>query len=162
MALGVGLLILRYIFLTAMLAFVVVMLWQMIRHLPLPSEDAAPSQATSQRSRTPAPRPRRIVAALVVHDPGQTDLKPGQAIPLNDKNHIGRAPNNSVVIDDPHVSRAHAFIGRRGAAWILVDKGSANGTFLNGQRISRPVALRHGDVISVGTVTFSFRLVAEE
>ncbi len=181
MATGMGLLVLRYLFLAALWGFVVLTLRQMIRYLPLPPTDR-PGDRTRQRrapdqDRQPPPAPggtRRVLrpvrsrakpsaqnapkAELVVLDPGASGLKAGATVPLGDKAHIGRAPSNSVVVDDPHVSRAHAFIGRRGDAWILVDKGSSNGTYLNGRPVSRPVALRDGDLIVIGTVTFAFRL----
>jgi hypothetical protein len=55
------------------------------------------------------------------------------------------------------VSRAHARIERRGAAWVLLDRASANGTHLNGAALAASAALRDGDRIRVGAVTFEFR-----
>lgn len=64
---------------------------------------------------------------------------------------IGRAATNRVVILDNKVSRAHAIIHfQNNADYVLVDLGSANGTHVNGRRISSPVCLKNGDNIKFG------------
>jgi ABC-type multidrug transport system ATPase subunit len=73
---------------------------------------------------------------------------------------IGRAADNQVVIADLSVSRYHAELRRnpRGG-YTIVDLGSHNGTFVNGQRVeSAPVTDR--DIIGIGPATY--RLVGEE
>jgi len=65
---------------------------------------------------------------------------------------IGRAVDNDIVVTSKRVSREHACIRRDGRKWILEDRGSANGTFLNGERILSSVELRDGDQISVGGI----------
>ncbi len=49
---------------------------------------------------------------------------------------IGRDPAGDVVIDNPNVSRVHAVISHDGAAWVLRDQGSFQGTFRDGQAVS--------------------------
>ena len=64
---------------------------------------------------------------------------------------IGRAPFNDVLLDDVGVSRQHARIQSDSAGYWIIDSGSANGTFVNGERVSdRPRLLRHLDRIEVG------------
>ncbi len=70
---------------------------------------------------------------------------------------IGRGPENDMVLNDGAVSRAHARIERRGAAWVLLDRASANGTQLNGAPLAAAATLRDGDRIRFGAVTFEFR-----
>ena len=73
---------------------------------------------------------------------------------------IGRADDNEVVVSDLSVSRYHAELhkGPRGG-YEIVDLGSHNGTYLNGQRvIGAPVT--ESDVIGIGIATF--RLVGDE
>ncbi len=69
---------------------------------------------------------------------------------------IGRGVENDIVIPSKRVSREHACIRRAGKRLILEDLGSTNGTFLNGERILSPAALRDGDRITIGELTFEF------
>jgi ABC-type multidrug transport system ATPase subunit len=73
---------------------------------------------------------------------------------------IGRAQDNQVVIADLSVSRYHAELRRNPhGGYTIVDLGSHNGTFVNGQRVeSAPVTER--DIINIGPATY--RLVGEE
>jgi pSer/pThr/pTyr-binding forkhead associated (FHA) protein len=62
---------------------------------------------------------------------------------------IGRLPDNTIAIDNSAVSSHHVRIGREGPQFVVEDLGSTNGTFVNGDRITKR-ALRHGDTILVG------------
>jgi pSer/pThr/pTyr-binding forkhead associated (FHA) protein len=62
---------------------------------------------------------------------------------------IGRAPDNTVIIDNPAVSGHHARVFSESGAVILEDLNSTNGTFVNGQHSTRRV-LRSGDVLLIG------------
>ncbi|GAA4840741.1 hypothetical protein GCM10023201_33550 [Actinomycetospora corticicola] len=64
---------------------------------------------------------------------------------------IGRDERNDVVVEDLLASRRHAELLRRGDRWLLVDLGSANGTFVNGRRV-RTRAIGPGDVVAIGHV----------
>ena len=74
---------------------------------------------------------------------------------------IGRDPDSAVWIDVPGVSRRHALIriaaSQSGASAILEDLGSTNGTFLNGRRVTREVALEDGNAVTIGEATLTFR-----
>jgi len=71
---------------------------------------------------------------------------------------VGRAPGNDVVIEDAAVSAYHAKIERRDQTFWLVDLGSTNGSFVNGQKIREQV-VRHGDLLQFGeTVRARFEL----
>ena len=69
---------------------------------------------------------------------------------------IGRAVENDIVVSSKRISREHACVRRQGWRVILEDLGSANGTFLNGERILEPAQLRDGDHIKIGDVLFVF------
>ena len=42
----------------------------------------------------------------------------------------------------------------RGGLWILRDLGSTNGTTVNGRRVTGTVAVRDGDMVSFGRMSF--------
>jgi adenylate cyclase len=74
-----------------------------------------------------------------------------------DETHFGRAADsNDVVLDDGQVSRRHASIRRNGQEFTLVDLNSANGTFINGQRVKEHL-LRNGDSFSISRYTIEFK-----
>ncbi len=50
---------------------------------------------------------------------------------------IGRDPQADIVISDPRISWQHATLERRDGAWLLLDTGSTNGTFVSRQRLAR-------------------------
>ena len=62
---------------------------------------------------------------------------------------IGRDQRNDVVIADLLASRQHAELVRHGDRWLLTDLNSANGTFVNGQRIRRQ-EIGPDDVVGIG------------
>jgi pSer/pThr/pTyr-binding forkhead associated (FHA) protein len=61
----------------------------------------------------------------------------------------GRALDNDIVVSDRGTSRRHARIEYRDGTFLLTDLGSANGTFVNGQRVVE-THLQHGDKVKVG------------
>jgi serine phosphatase RsbU (regulator of sigma subunit) len=69
---------------------------------------------------------------------------------------IGRSSRNDICIGDPFASRLHAELKREGEQVILVDAGSANGTFLNGQRITGTIPLHPGDLIRIGETEIEY------
>jgi hypothetical protein len=69
---------------------------------------------------------------------------------------VGRDPDrNTVVLADTSVSREHARIAWENDAWMIEDKGSSNGVFLNEIKIKK-TALRHENVVRIGHVPFKF------
>jgi pSer/pThr/pTyr-binding forkhead associated (FHA) protein len=76
---------------------------------------------------------------------------------------IGRAPANDMTLDSSAVSREHAAIARREGRWYVEDRGSYNGTFLNGARVTpgAPLPLRHADRIEIGGESILFSSPAQ-
>lgn len=66
---------------------------------------------------------------------------------------IGRNPAAQVSVDDPTVSWDHAQIVTRDGAPAVVDLGSSNGTYLNGERVEQGILLA-GDELQIGGVIF--------
>src|SRR3954454_24571884 len=68
---------------------------------------------------------------------------------------VGRAPENTIHIDDPSVSSRHAQLHLVGETFHLQDLDSTNGTRVNGENVTS-VALRVGDRIRFGKVEACF------
>ncbi len=68
---------------------------------------------------------------------------------------IGRRLDNTLVIDDPRVSRNHAQLRAIKGRYVIFDLNSTGGTFINGRRVSQGV-LYPGDVISLAGATLIF------
>ena len=101
---------------------------------------------------------RRSLGRLVVIRRGQTELLPGQAIPLAVITGLGRAPTNTVVLSEPFASNEHARLYRRDGRWWLEDLGSRNGTQLNGERLHARAIVVTGDVVGIGGVQMRIEL----
>jgi type II secretory pathway predicted ATPase ExeA/pSer/pThr/pTyr-binding forkhead associated (FHA) protein len=62
---------------------------------------------------------------------------------------IGRSEHNDIQIESAFISRHHMLLVRRGAATLLMDLNSANGTYVNAWRVSNQM-LADGDLITLG------------
>ena len=70
---------------------------------------------------------------------------------------IGRSSSSGICVKDTKASRNHAVVQQHGSGiHYLLDLGSANGTFVNGRRVTVPVALRNGDIINIGSAAFEY------
>jgi hypothetical protein len=79
-------------------------------------------------------------------------LAGGARVPLVEDLTIGRGPSATLRLEDPSVSRVHARISAAGNARgpRIEDAGSSHGTFVDGSRLTEPVALRDGARIRIG------------
>jgi ABC-type multidrug transport system ATPase subunit/ABC-type multidrug transport system permease subunit len=68
---------------------------------------------------------------------------------------FGRDPSADRVLDYPMVSWRHMQLRRVGGDMLVEDLGSTNGTYVNGVRIAGPVRVRPGDVVGLGSYTFT-------
>ena len=73
-------------------------------------------------------------------------------------NVVGRAPDATIQIDSPGISRVHARILVHNGGATLEDLGSKNGTYVNGARIAAPYLLVDGHEIRLGTIVLTFRV----
>ena len=72
---------------------------------------------------------------------------------------IGRDESCELQIDDPQLSRRHCTVVMQESGDVVItDLMSANGTKLNNDRVSAPVAARPGDLIQVGTTVLELRV----
>lgn len=90
----------------------------------------------------------------------QPDLVTPRELALVDEIYtLGRIPSCHIVIRHPLTSRLHARIERQGPRFILADAGSANGTYINGRRITEGHLLNHDDVIGLGMIAPVLRFI---
>src|SRR5450755_629447 len=103
----------------------------------------------------PAVEPARVAAegdaALVI----TAGTAPGLRLTLRDELVIGRgASGEGRLSDDPDLSRRHARVARDASGQLTVeDLGSANGTFVNDERVRGRQVLKVGDSVRVGSTT---------
>ena len=69
---------------------------------------------------------------------------------------IGRVEGMEIVIDNVSVSREQAELRQENRGWSIRDLGSANGTFVNGERLTASRLLKAGDEISFGKFSLFF------
>ncbi|HEY1696202.1 MAG TPA: FHA domain-containing protein [Polyangiaceae bacterium] len=99
------------------------------------------SQAGLEGGGGPAPRKHRtVIGELKLDDLASNVIT------------IGRTPDNQIVVNHPQVSSKHAQIVKAGDQLFLEDRGSANGTYVRGQRLPSgqraPVA--NGEKVFIG------------
>jgi diguanylate cyclase (GGDEF)-like protein len=89
----------------------------------------------------------------------------GETFPINEgRTAIGRGLHADVRVNDEGISRTHAVVLVEEEQYFLTDAGSTNGTFANGDRVSKHL-LDEGDKIQIGATSvlkFTYRDDAEE
>ena len=102
----------------------------------------------------------QVLAFLLIQRPGHADERfslPEQQLT------VGRLPDNKLVIDDQSVSRHHVLISPSGEGHTILDLGSRNGIWVNGERASHaPVPLRQGDEVALGGQGVVLQYFADE
>ncbi len=93
--------------------------------------------------------PRLIVKATPSHGDSVVELSRLRTT-------IGRSARNDLCVEDPFASRLHAEVRSRGDSYWLSDLGSANGTLINGSRLTAPVQLQDRDVIRIGETEIEY------
>ena len=83
---------------------------------------------------------------------GQVTLDEGEHV-------LGRDPDVEIYLDAPGVSRRHAVIRIAAAQATIEDLGSKNGTLVGDQRVDGSRSIGDGDVITVGSVKLSVRVL---
>lgn len=76
---------------------------------------------------------------------------------------IGREESNDWIVAAAQVSGSHAQLLRdEEGNWFINDLHSANGTYVNGMRLTGPVQLKKSDSIQLGRIPFDWRLVIQQ
>jgi hypothetical protein len=97
------------------------------------------------------PNGRPIPALLVVNGP-----RTGERLLLRNGFMIGKQPGCDLLIEDGYTSSQHAQIGMdMEGNCVLYDRGSTNGTFINGNRVTQQ-PLVHGVTVRIGSIELRF------
>ncbi len=81
--------------------------------------------------------------------------------PTAERTTIGRSPASAIILNDSEASWLHAEITRIDEAWLIVDTGSTNGTFVDGRRVHARARLHNEDRIVIGDTMLVFHLPGE-
>lgn len=120
------------------------------------STERAPARRTAGPSAGGRSRRRgggSVKRLLVVEPP---DLA-GRSFELGEEITLGRAAGCHVTLDDTYVSQLHARVSARDGVVFVEDLGSTNGTYLNRQKVTGPVAATAGDQLQVGGTVLEFQ-----
>jgi pSer/pThr/pTyr-binding forkhead associated (FHA) protein len=121
-----------------------------------PAERAAPEETNAATSGDKPGTPTEVIEVMSAPVVGGRliELGTGCVYPVpRDGLVIGRGPECDISVDDPGVSRHHALV-KPGRGGFTVNDESANGTFVNGKRMTGAQSLKHGDVLGIGSEEF--------
>jgi hypothetical protein len=113
--------------------------------------DATGIHSASTQGQVPdgIPDPRLVVERAPGHVPGM-EYEVGEGAVM------GRGDQAEIRLEDPFASSRHARLVRQGAAIVLEDLGSTNGTYLNEELLSGPQPLHPGDRVRIGDSEFTY------
>jgi ABC-type multidrug transport system ATPase subunit/pSer/pThr/pTyr-binding forkhead associated (FHA) protein len=115
---------------------------------------AAAPGAHAPAPNSPAPHSPEPAVARPKHKTviGQLQLGGGSGGGAGGQKTIGRTPDNDIKIPSPQVSSRHAILHSAGGQLFIEDRGSANGTYVRGQRIppGQRVPVQNGEKVFIG------------
>jgi ABC transport system ATP-binding/permease protein len=140
--------------------FLVSLLEELSRALPAgaaaaPAEEGSRAELTQARPEAaagPAVRHKTIVGQFALTGGGQQAKT------------IGRTADNDIQISHPQVSSRHAVLHQSDGGLFIEDKGSANGTFVRGQRIpaNQRIAVKADEKVFIGPMPLRIQSEARE
>ena len=111
-------------------------------------------QRQAQRPQKQQKPSRGTPLFLVVTEGGLS----GMSIDLSDQQiTLGRANDATLVLNDDYASSRHARIFPQDGQWIVEDLGSTNGTYLDRQKVTRPMPVPIGVPIRIGNTVLELR-----
>ncbi|TDD11790.1 FHA domain-containing protein [Kribbella turkmenica] len=110
-----------------------------------------------QSSRTPKPakpvkKRKGLPGSVTIADGPQAGVG---ATLVDEPVIIGRGSDCQIRLDDDYSSTRHARLFLSEGQWWVEDLGSTNGTYLDGQRVTRPVPAEIGGSIRIGRTTLN-------
>jgi pSer/pThr/pTyr-binding forkhead associated (FHA) protein len=141
----------------AFLILLYVFIWRVVRSAGRDMQVAPPQESFILA-------PSQMAAEHAVADPGRLVVERSKALPVGKTFDagpvpvtLGRSSENTIPLDgDEFASGQHARIeSQRDGVWIL-DLGSTNGTFVNGERVDGRRQLHRGDLLQIGDTEIRF------
>jgi FHA domain/von Willebrand factor type A domain len=145
----------RWLWLMGLLALIagsfgIYMAWNIMRHIRIPRKPAKPLISGGEGPR-----------AVLYDISNPNDIKRFELAERSTL--LGRVAGYDpevqyVLVKEKTVGRCHAVIEKRGHSFWIMDQGSINGTFVNGERITTDRALKHGDIVAIHRHEFEFMI----
>jgi pSer/pThr/pTyr-binding forkhead associated (FHA) protein len=141
----------------AFLVLLYVFIWRVVRAAGKDMSVAPPQESFILA-------PSQLAAEHAVSDPGRLVVERSKALEVGSSFDagpvpvtVGRSDENTIALDgDEFASGRHARIeSQRDGVWIL-DLGSTNGTFVNGERVDGRRQLHRGDLVQIGDTELRF------
>jgi len=153
--------IIRVAFLAVLWLFVIaaigVVRTDLLGGSPVASRRGKLRQVQAPRPGRPArpPRPGRGSPRILVVTSGA--LKGTSLDLVQQQITLGRANDATLVLNDDYASSRHARIFPQDGQWIVEDLGSTNGTYLDRQKVTRPMPVPLGVPIRIGKTVLELR-----
>lgn len=148
--------VLRVVFIFAIYFFIMMVARVLSREIATPSDRGAaevgPVRPQSRSVAIPG------VAYFVVIDGAESGILRGTALPVSNGTSIGRASGVDLQLGDAYTSSEHAQVRQVGERWMLEDRQSMNGSYVNGQRVHGTQGLADGDTVQLGRIVLQFVL----
>ncbi|HIY85177.1 MAG TPA: FHA domain-containing protein [Candidatus Yaniella excrementavium] len=111
--------------------------------------------AEASPSTTASPVPQRALPSKLVVTEGPLT---GRSIDLGGQPLlIGRAQDAGLILEDDYASGRHARLFPQGSRWFLEDLGSTNGTFVQGNQLTRTMPIDPGTGIRIGKTVMELK-----
>ena len=143
-------------FLALLWTFVFLVISALRKDLVAPANTPlAPRSTTAPSERRRTPRRAKNTARKLVVVQGELE---GTVVPLGGTAvTIGRAADNTLVLDDDYASSHHAKVYPYEDSWVVEDLGSTNGTWIDRTRITTPTVLGIGQPLHIGRTIVELR-----
>jgi pSer/pThr/pTyr-binding forkhead associated (FHA) protein len=119
--------------------------------------DGSIDASTTLVAATPRAKPARLLASLEVISEGP---RKGERYRIERPTvQMGRGEHNEIRVDDDTVSTSHASFVQRAGNWVIIDLGSRNGTFVDGEIVREQRELPRVCEVRLGALTMLFRAI---
>ncbi len=120
-----------------------------------------PKKHVKKAKADPQPADRTLMPKLGLKV--SAGLNMGTLYPLKKRRNVmGRRVDAAFPVQDERASRDHASIEFKKGHFILTDLSSTNGTFLNNKAVTKPIYIKEGDMIRIGSSVFVVEAISDK